>query len=82
MDYKSILTNWLCKEISRNVMWIMRPVLEFYKKWRQNMDFERSGIRFFLEEVKKYTFGKSNFKTFCKNRKSEILPPFLSTLDT
>jgi hypothetical protein len=36
----------------------------------------------FLEEVKKYTFGKSNFKTFCKNRKSEILPPFLSTLDT
>ena len=32
-----------------------------------------------MEDPKKYTFGKSIFKTFCKNQKSEILPPFLST---
>ena len=40
----------------------------------------RIGIRGFLREAKKYTFGKSNFKTFFKNRKTQILPPFLSTL--
>ena len=42
--------------------------------------FSRIGERVFLEEVKKYTFGKSIFKTFFKNQNSEILPPFLSTL--
>ena len=36
----------------------------------------------FLRDPKKYTFGKVNFKTFYKNRKSEILPPFLSTFNT
>ena len=40
------------------------------------------GERDFLRDPKKYTFGKSIFKTFCKNRKSEILPPFLSTSNT
>ena len=37
------------------------------------------GERDFLRDPKKYTFGKSIFKTFYKNRNSEILPPFLST---
>ena len=36
----------------------------------------------FLREAKKYTFGKVNFKTFYKTRIFEILPPFLSTLNT
>ena len=40
------------------------------------------GKRDFLEDPKKYTFGKSNFKTFLKTRIFEILPPFLSTLNT
>ena len=61
---------------------ISEACLDFYKKWRQNLDFERSGTRVFLEDPKKYTFGKSNFKTFFKSRKSEILPPFLSTSNT
>ena len=37
------------------------------------------GERDFLRDPKKYTFGKTNFKTFFKNRISQILPPFLST---
>ena len=44
--------------------------------------FSRIGIRDILEDPKKYTFGKSIFKTFFKNRNSEILPPFLSTLNS
>ena len=41
--------------------------------------FSMIGKRDFLRDPKKYTFGKTNFKTFFKSRKSEILPPFLST---
>ena len=41
--------------------------------------FSMIGERVFLEDPKKYTFGKTIFKTFFKNRNSEILPPFLST---
>jgi len=44
--------------------------------------FSRIGTRDFLRDPKKYTFGKSIFKTFFKNRNSEILPPFLSTSDS
>tara|TARA_A100001015_G_C14855044_1_gene658020 strand:- start:294 stop:572 length:279 start_codon:yes stop_codon:yes gene_type:complete len=40
------------------------------------------GERVFLEDPKKYTFGKTNFKTFFQNRIFEILPPFLSTLNS
>ena len=49
------------------------------QKWRQNLTFLGIGIRDILKGSKKYTFGKSIFKTFFKNRNSEILPPFLST---
>ena len=44
--------------------------------------FSGIGDRDILRDPKKYTFGKTNFKTFFKNQKSQILPPFLSTLDT
>ena len=37
------------------------------------------GERDFLRDPKKYTFGKSIFKTFYKNQNTQILPPFLST---
>ena len=83
MDYKSILTNWYCIEISgnewdinfRGLIWLLQKMAAKYRFWE-------IGERVFLEEVKKYTFGKSIFKTFYKNRKSEILPPFLSTFNT
>ena len=42
--------------------------------------FSGIGIRDFLRDPKKYTFGKTNFKTLFKNQKTQILPPFLSTL--
>ena len=54
--------------------------LDFYIKMAAKYGFWEIGIRDFLRDPKKYTFGKSIFKTFCKNRNSEILPPFLSTL--
>ena len=44
--------------------------------------FSLIGKRDFLRDPKKYTFGKSIFKTFCKNQKTQILPPFLSTFNT
>ena len=80
MYYKSILTNWFCIEISRNewdigfwgLFWLLQKMAAKFGFWE-------IGERVFLEDPKKYTFGKSIFKTFYKNRKSEILPPFLST---
>ena len=81
MDYKSILTIWFSIEISRNewdinlwsLIWLLQKMAAKYRFWE-------IGERVFLEEVKKYTFGKSIFKTFSKNQKTQILPPFLSTL--
>ena len=52
------------------------------KKMAAKFGFSGIGDRDILREAKKYTFGKSIFKTFFKNRNSEILPPFLSTLDS
>jgi hypothetical protein len=61
---------------------VYEACLDIQQKMAAKFGFSRIGERVFLEEVKKYTFGKSNFKTFYKNRNSEILPPFLSTLNT
>jgi hypothetical protein len=61
---------------------VSEACFDFYKKMAAIFGFSRIGIRDILEDPKKYTFGKSIFKTFFKNRNSEILPPFLSTLDT
>ena len=55
---------------------------DFYKKMAAKYRFWEIGIRDFLRDPKKYTFGKSNFKTFYKNQISQILPPFLSTSNT
>ena len=57
-------------------------LLNIQQKMAAKFGFSMIGIRDFLRDPKKYTFGKSIFKTFCKNRKTEILPPFLSTLDS
>ena len=55
-----------------------------YKRILQKMaaifGFSLIGKRDFMRDPKKYTFGKSNFKTFFKTRKFEILPP--STLNS
>ena len=80
MDYKSILTIWFCIEISRNewdigfwgMCWLLQKMAAIFGFWM-------IGERDFPRDPKKYTFGKSIFKTFSKNRKSQILPPFLST---
>ena len=55
---------------------------QLFTKMAAIFGFSEIGERDFLREAKKYTFGKSIFKRFFKSRKSEILPPFLSTLDT
>ena len=52
------------------------------QKMAAKFGFSLIGKREFLRDPKKYTFGKTNFKTFYKTRIFEILPPFLSTLDT
>ena len=83
MDYKSILIIWFCIEISRNEwdinFWGMFSLLQ---KMAAKYRFWEIGERDFLRDPKKYTFGKSNFKTFLKSRIFEILPPFLSTFNT
>ena len=61
---------------------VSEACIRFYKKMAAKFGFSGIGIRDILEGSKKYTFGKSNFKTFFKNRNSEILPPFLSTSNT
>ena len=55
---------------------------ESNKKMAAKFRFSVIGERDFLRDPKKYTFGKSNFKTFFQNRISQILPPFLSTSNT
>jgi hypothetical protein len=83
MDYKSILIIWFCIEISRNewdinfwgMYWLLQKMAAKYRFWE-------IGEREFLRDPKKYTFGKSNFKTFLKSRIFQILPPFLSTFNT
>ena len=51
-------------------------------KMAAKFGFSVIGERDFQRDPKKYTFGKTNFKTFFKNRKTQILPPFLSTSNT
>ena len=65
----------------RHVLQINTFQLDFVKM-AAKLRFSRIGKREFLRDPKKYTFGKSIFKTFCKNRKTQILPPFLSTSNT
>ena len=83
MYYKSILTNWYSIEISRNEwdidFWGLFGLLQ---KMAAKFGFWEIGEREFQRDPKKYTFGKSIFKTFFQNRISQILPPFLSTLHT
>ena len=55
---------------------------QLFTKMTAKFGFSVIGERVFLKDPKKYTFGKSNFKTFFKSWISQILPPFLSTLDT
>ena len=57
-------------------------LFDIQQKMAAKFGFSVIGKRDFLRDPKKYTFGKTNFKTFFKNRKSEILPPFLSTFNT
>ena len=57
-------------------------LLDIQQKMAAKLRFWVIGKRDFLRDPKKYTFGKSIFKTFCKNQKTQILPPFLSTSDS
>ena len=76
MDYKSILTNWFCKELSRNewdigfwgLFWLLQ-------KRRQFLDFERS-VKGIFWETRKSTllenpiskpFLKLGFLKFCRH---------------
>ena len=61
---------------------VSEACLDIQQKMAAKFGFSMIGERVFLEEVKKYTFGKSIFKTFYKNQKTQILPPFLSTFNT
>ena len=61
---------------------IYEACVDFYKKMAAKFGFWEIGERGGLEEVKKYPFGKVNFKTFFKNQKTQILPTFLSTFNT
>jgi len=56
--------------------------LDIQQKMAAKFGFSLIGEWDFLRDPKKYTFGKSIFKTFCKNQKTQILPPFLSTSNT
>ena len=60
----------------------LRSLATRQQKMAAKFGFSLIGKRDFLEDPKKYTFGKSIFKTFSKSRKTQILPPFLSTLDS
>ena len=77
MYYKSILTNWYCEEISRNEWDIDFRGLFWTstKKWRQFLDFERSGKGIFwkgrkstlLENSISKPFIKLGFLKFCRH---------------
>ena len=65
----------------RHVLQINTFQLDFVKM-AAIFGFSVIGERDFMRDPKKYTFGKSIFKTFFQNRIFEILPPFLSTLNS
>ena len=57
-------------------------IVRVLRKLAAIFGFSVIGEKVFLRRGKKYTFGKSIFKTFFQNRISQILPPFLSTSDS